>query len=89
MGLNICITVIRLKILAQCKKSRKVDALTLERPGAGRSVFISIHGHSSHKKNRRASKLRKNVKDQYLGKVKFIQRQRKFLDRTAAIFKSK
>ena len=41
------------------------------------------------KKNRKGSKLRRNVKDQYLGKLKFIQRQNKFLDRTAAIFKSK
>ena len=63
--------------------------LTLERRGAGRSVFIGIHGHISHKKNRRGSKLRRNVKDQYLRKVKFIQRKKKFSDGTAAIFKSK
>ena len=62
---------------------------TLEWPGAERSVFIGIHGHSSDKKNRRGSKLGRNVKNQYLGKLKFIQRQKKFLDRTAAIFKSK
>ena len=79
-----------------CRKKNYPDTeiaiviLTLERPGAERSVFIRIHGHSSHKKNRRVSKLRGNVKDQYLRKVQFIQRQKKkFWIETAAIFKSK
>ena len=33
-------------------ENKETNWLTLERPRTGRSVFIGIHGHSSHKKNR-------------------------------------
>ena len=39
------------------------------------TVYMSV---GPTKKNRRGSKLRGNVEDQYLGKVKFILRKKKF-----------